>query len=134
MWHSSGLKEWCLAAVLSDFKRFLSKYFFGKDRPQSEGSRLTDPGINKSPPERSSKTLAAGRPHCRTRASCWKRLERENVHASVDLADVWTVLERGLLLLLEAGSPPEERARDDESHDAATREGRMAVGLGAGLA
>ena len=48
--------------------------------------------------ERSSKTLAAGRPHCRTRASCWKRLERENVHASVGLADVWTVLERGLLL------------------------------------
>ena len=44
------------------------------------------------------KTLAAGRPHCRTRASCWKRLERENVHASVALADVWTVLERGLLL------------------------------------
>ena len=44
-----------------------------------------------------SKTLAAG-PHCRTRASCWKRLERENVHASVGLADVWTVLERGLLL------------------------------------
>ena len=42
--------------------------------------------------------LAAGRPHCRTRASCWKRLERENVHASVALADVWTVLERGLLL------------------------------------
>ena len=42
-----------------------------------------------------SKTLAAGRPHCRTRASCWKRLERENVHASVGLADVWTVLERG---------------------------------------
>ena len=41
---------------------------------------------------------AAGRPHCRTRASCWKRLERENVHASVGLADVWTVLERGLLL------------------------------------
>ena len=40
-------------------------------------------------------TLAAGRPHCRTRASCWKRLERENVHASVGLADVWTVLERG---------------------------------------
>ena len=30
--------------------------------------------------------------------SCWKRLERENVHASVALADVWTVLERGLLL------------------------------------
>ena len=30
--------------------------------------------------KRSSKTLAAGRPHCRTRASCWKRLERENVH------------------------------------------------------
>ena len=49
-------------------------------------------------PKRSSKTLAAGRPHCRTRASCWKRLERENVHASVGLADVWTVLERGLLL------------------------------------
>ena len=49
-------------------------------------------------PKRSSKTLAAGRPHCRTRASCWKRLERENVHASVALADVWTVLERGLLL------------------------------------
>ena len=48
--------------------------------------------------KRSSKTLAAGRPHCRTRASCWKRLERENVHASVGLADVWTVLERGLLL------------------------------------
>ena len=48
--------------------------------------------------KRSSKTLAAGRPHCRTRASCWKRLERENVHASVALADVWTVLERGLLL------------------------------------
>ena len=46
----------------------------------------------------SSKTLVAGRPHCRTRASCWKRLERENVHASVALADVWTVLERGLLL------------------------------------
>ena len=43
-------------------------------------------------------TLAAGRPHCRTRASCWKRLERENVHASVALADVWMVLERGLLL------------------------------------
>ena len=39
-----------------------------------------------------------GRPHCRTRASCWKRLERENVHASVALADVWMVLERGLLL------------------------------------
>ena len=49
-------------------------------------------------PKRSSKTLAAGRPHCRTRASCWKRLERENVHASVGLADVWMVLERGLLL------------------------------------
>ena len=49
-------------------------------------------------PKRSSKTLAAGRPHCRTRASCWKRLERENVHASVALADVWMVLERGLLL------------------------------------
>ena len=49
-------------------------------------------------PKRYSKTLAAGRPHCRTRASCWKRLERENVHASVALADVWTVLERGLLL------------------------------------
>ena len=49
-------------------------------------------------PKRSSKTLAAGRPHYRTRASCWKRLERENVHASVGLADVWTVLERGLLL------------------------------------
>ena len=49
-------------------------------------------------PKRSSTTLAAGRPHCRTRASCWKRLERENVHASVGLADVWTVLERGLLL------------------------------------
>ena len=57
-------------------------------------------------PKRSSKTLAAGRPHCRTRASCWKRLEREKVHtlsahASVALwrlADVWTVLERGLLL------------------------------------
>ena len=45
-------------------------------------------------PKRSSKTLAAGRPHCRTRASCWKRLERENLHASVGLADV---LERGLL-------------------------------------
>ena len=29
--------------------------------------------------------LRAGRPHCRTRASCWKRLERENVHASVGL-------------------------------------------------
>ena len=41
---------------------------------------------------------SAGRPHCRTRASCWKRLERENVHASVALADVWMVLERGLLL------------------------------------
>ena len=41
---------------------------------------------------------AADRPHCRTRASCWTRLERENVHASVGLADVWTVLERGLLL------------------------------------
>ena len=39
-------------------------------------------------PKRSSKTLAAGRPHCRTRASCWKRLERENVHASVALTDV----------------------------------------------
>ena len=49
-------------------------------------------------PKRSSKTLAAGRPHCRTRASCCKRLERENVHASVGLADVWTVLECGLLL------------------------------------
>ena len=43
-------------------------------------------------------SLAAGRPHCRTRASCWKRLERENVHASVALADEWTVLERGMLL------------------------------------
>ena len=37
-------------------------------------------------------------PHCRTRASSWKRPERENVHASVALADVWMVLERGLLL------------------------------------
>ena len=36
--------------------------------------------------------------HAATRASCWKRLERENVHASVALADVWMVLERGLLL------------------------------------
>ena len=48
--------------------------------------------------KRSSKTLAAGRPHGRTRARCWKRREREDVHASVGLADVWTVLERGLLL------------------------------------
>ena len=51
----------------------------------------------------SSKTLAAGRPHCRTRASCWKRLgtsARTCTHR-VGLADVWTVLERvrrGLLL------------------------------------
>ena len=49
-------------------------------------------------PKRSSKTLAAGRPHCRTRASCWKRLDPENVHASVGLADAWAVFERGLLL------------------------------------
>ena len=41
---------------------------------------------------------ASLRPHCRTRESCWKRLERKNVHASVGVADVWTVLERGLLL------------------------------------
>ena len=33
-----------------------------------------------------------------TQQACWKRLERENVHASVALADVWMVLERGLLL------------------------------------
>ena len=52
------------------------------------------------------KTLAAGRPHCRTRASCWKRLERENVHASVALADVWMVLERGLLLDRLRGHTP----------------------------
>ena len=61
----------------------------------------------------------AGRPHCRTRASCWKRLERENVHASVGLADVWTVLERGLLLDVDR---LKSRARRR-----ATREGRMAL-------
>ena len=67
-------------------------------------------------PKRSSKTLAAGRPHCRTRASCWKRLERENVHASVALADVWTVLERGLLL----DRLKKARRRDPRRKDAET--------------
>ena len=67
----------------------------------------------------SSKTLAAGRPHCRTRASCWTRLDRENVHASVGLADVWTVLERGLLL---------DRLKRARRRD--PREGRMALASG----
>ena len=72
-------------------------------------------------PKRSSMTLVAGRPHCRTRASCWKRLERENVHASVALADVWTVLERGLLL---------DRLKRARRRDPRRKDGAGVCGLG----
>ena len=49
----------------------------------------------------------------------WKRLERENVHASVALAGVWMVLGRGLLL---------DRLKRARPHDAVTREGGALAG------
>ena len=80
-------------------------------------------------PKRSSKTLAAGRPHCRTRTSCWKRPERENVHASVGLADVWTVLERGLLLDRLKRARRRDPRRKEMADGAGVRAGHAGFGF-----
>ena len=78
--------------------------------------------------------MAAGAEAFLEDAGCWQAslqnarelleaaLERENVHALVGLADVWTVLVPRAWLA--PGSPEEGRR-----HDAATREGRTLTPL-----